>query len=268
MAMAPSCGARNTSAMEVMAIDKAWFQARLKALGKSQAGLARAMSIEPPQITRMLNGQRQIFGQDIPVIAAYLEMAPADLLSVLTEPAAVRPAPPPGPRPDGTRDVGRVFKGRDHNIVNTETTQVREYPSIRPEVQALHSGPKTLPVFGSGVCGTEGWTEMNGTINEYIHMPYNLAGVANAYGLYVFGTSMEPQFREGQIIHVHPHRPVRIGDPVIVQTADHAGLIKVLEKRDSRAWTFRQHKPNRAIEIPAANVLSVHRIVGWSDPDA
>ncbi len=126
-------------------------------------------------------------------------------------------------------------------------------------------GDKDLPVIGLGVCGQNGWTGMNGTTNEHIARPNNLGGVGGAYALYVFGTSMEPQFSEGQIIHVHPHRPITVGCPVVVGLADHSGLIKRFARRDQKKWVFEQLNPKQQLTLPATDVASVHRIVGWSE---
>lgn len=126
-------------------------------------------------------------------------------------------------------------------------------------------GNKDLPVIGLGVCGQDGWTGMNGAVNEHIARPGNLGGVGGAYALYVFGTSMEPQFSEGQIIHVHPHRPITAGCPVVVGLADHSGLIKRFARRDQKKWVFEQLNPKRQLILPATEVASVHRIVGWSE---
>ncbi len=56
-----------------------WVRRGLKKQGKSQAGLARALGVAQPQISRMLtlkDKPRRIQASEIPIIAAYLEMAP------------------------------------------------------------------------------------------------------------------------------------------------------------------------------------------------
>lgn len=130
----------------------------------------------------------------------------------------------------------------------------------------LSRGARDLPVVGSGVCGQDMWTDMNGQVNEFAPRPGNLEGVKGAYALYVFGSSMEPQFTEGQIVHVHPYRPITAGCAVVVQLTDDTGLIKRFTRRDSRKWVLEQLNPKRALELPASKVRAVHRVIGWSEP--
>lgn len=51
-----------------------WIRAGLKQPGKTQLGLARHLNIAHPQITQLLNGRRLLKLDEIPKIAAYLEL--------------------------------------------------------------------------------------------------------------------------------------------------------------------------------------------------
>lgn len=69
----------------------AWLKQGLSAPGKSQRGLARALSIDPACVTRMLQGQRRLRPEELAPAASYLGTDPPsgwanarrmDLLSV------------------------------------------------------------------------------------------------------------------------------------------------------------------------------------------
>ena len=53
-----------------------WIRKGLKKKGKSQVGLARAMNVAHPQITRLLAKNRELKVREIPIIADYLEELP------------------------------------------------------------------------------------------------------------------------------------------------------------------------------------------------
>lgn len=53
-----------------------WIRTGLSQAGKTQSGLARHLNIAHPQITQLLNGRRLLKVDEIPKIAAYLELAP------------------------------------------------------------------------------------------------------------------------------------------------------------------------------------------------
>lgn len=60
-------------------IDKAWFQARLKQLGKSQRGLARHLGVDPARITDILKGERRVSFDEAVEMADFLEVGLEDI---------------------------------------------------------------------------------------------------------------------------------------------------------------------------------------------
>jgi hypothetical protein len=50
-----------------------WIAKGLEKPGKNRSGLARALGINPSQITKMMDGKRRIQNDEIPIIAAYIE---------------------------------------------------------------------------------------------------------------------------------------------------------------------------------------------------
>ena len=70
-----------------------WILRGLKKPDKTQAGIARALSLNPSQISRLLKGKRQLKAAEVPKIERYLgEEAPKELrqLSTLSEPLAAQ----------------------------------------------------------------------------------------------------------------------------------------------------------------------------------
>jgi phage repressor protein C with HTH and peptisase S24 domain len=68
------------------------------------------------------------------------------------------------------------------------------------------------------------------------------------------------------MLHVHPHRPARAGDFVVVQLAnggdDTHGVVKRFVSRSDNALVVEQMNPSKKISYPADDVRAVHLIVG------
>jgi phage repressor protein C with HTH and peptisase S24 domain len=128
----------------------------------------------------------------------------------------------------------------------------------------------TLPILGTAEGGPDGLLAWNGDVIDHIARPPSLGGAKDAYALYVTGTSMEPRYRQGELIYVHPGRPAVPGAFVVVQfsrdgTPMPAALVKQFVRRDDKHLVLHQLNPAKDLKIPAAQILCVHRIVGTSE---
>jgi SOS-response transcriptional repressor LexA len=125
-----------------------------------------------------------------------------------------------------------------------------------------------IPVMGVGEGGGEGRSLWNGEIVDYVPRPPGLSGAPNGYATYVIGTSMEPRYHPGELIYVHPGKPVTAGAYVLVQLKPHAegeppfALIKRLAKKAGNRVALEQFNPPKQFEVPARDIVSIHRIVG------
>jgi phage repressor protein C with HTH and peptisase S24 domain len=117
-------------------------------------------------------------------------------------------------------------------------------------------------------CGPDGWSLWNGEVIEMTSRPPNLAGAAQAYAVYVVGDSMEPRYHSGELVYVHPGRPVDVGAYVLVQVKPaHDGdapraVVKRLLRRSATKVTLEQFNPRKTIELKTSDIISIHRVVG------
>lgn len=131
--------------------------------------------------------------------------------------------------------------------------------------------PRDVPVFGSARCGEDGLFELNGTALDYVRRPPRLAGIPDAYALYVDGESMAPWREHGDIVYVHPHQPARINDYVVVQLKTSKpgdmpeAYIKRLVRQTATELRLLQFNPRKEITIKASRIGSIHKIVDWSE---
>jgi transcriptional regulator with XRE-family HTH domain len=114
-----------------------------------------------------------------------------------------------------------------------------------PERAPRLLGGVDFPVHASAQ-GGPGEIIVDANPMEYMARPAPLAHVRGAYGVYVTGTSMEPEFRQGDIALVNPHLPVVSEEAYIFygeQPGSTRATIKWLRRATSDKWLVSQHNP-------------------------
>src|SRR5579863_4393274 len=121
-----------------------------------------------------------------------------------------------------------------------------------------------IPVMGVGEGGGDGKSLWNGEIVDYVPRPPALSGAPNGYATYVVGTSMEPRYHPGELIYVHPGKPVTPGAYVLVQLKAPAegepplALIKRLVKKTGQRYVLEQFNPQKQFDVPVKEVVAIH----------
>src|SRR5260370_23417011 len=78
---------------------------------------------------------------------------------------------------------------------------------------------------------------------------------------------MEPRYHPGELIFMHPGRPITAGCYVMVQLRAKAegepppALVKRLAKKTGIKYVLEQFNPPRTFDIQIAERVSIHRIV-------
>jgi phage repressor protein C with HTH and peptisase S24 domain len=89
-------------------------------------------------------------------------------------------------------------------------------------------------------------------------------GDPHAYALEISGDSMEPVFRDGDMVVVSPAAPIRRGDRVVVRTADGQVMAKQLARRSARRVELKSLNPEHPdYSFDLSDVNWIHRIV-WA----
>lgn len=275
-------------------MEHAWIGERLNDLpSKNKSGLAAWLGLDPARITELTKGSRRIQHNEVAQIAAYLEMDKRDVDLVITK-VRERPnegsvqiynellesgqiqAKPPGQFVSDQLEEMHLIDEMSQSGHNTSTklderSEAPEQPSLVPEIESLQKAAralpqvpnKVMPILGLAVGGENGWCyEMNGTINEYVEIPAELFNVQNPFGIYMVGESMEPRYYQGEILHIHPNRPVQLHDFVLVERHDGRAAVKHLVKRTSKEYTLRQYNPQKDFTMPVEEVHRMFVIVG------
>ncbi len=128
--------------------------------------------------------------------------------------------------------------------------------------QTLHSWPKDLKIVGHVKAGVDGVFLDQGEIHGMAYRPPALSGVKDAFAVYVHDDSMFPAFEPGYVAWVHPHRPVKPGDNVVVELKDGLALIKRLVRRTEKQVICQQWRPEKEVRYESAKVKRLYYVVG------
>jgi phage repressor protein C with HTH and peptisase S24 domain len=139
-----------------------------------------------------------------------------------------------------------------------------------PDFTALLLGSEraseAIPLIGLAKAGKGGFFDDAGfpVGGGWEQIAFPKVDDANAYALEITGDSMEPVYRDGDVIVVSPNAQVRRGDRVVVKTRDGEVLAKVLARQTARTVELASfnaaHPP---LTLPADAVAWMARIV-WA----
>lgn len=143
-------------------------------------------------------------------------------------------------------------------------------PGAVPLVPHRDDMPNDVPVRGTAAGShTKGSFSLYADIIDYVRRPPALAGARDVYALYVEGESMIPQYAPGEVIFVHPRKPVRIGDPVVVQVSyrdgEFEGTIGIYRRPHTDWIVIGKHNPVAEVQIKRGNETQVHRILTMNE---
>lgn len=123
-----------------------------------------------------------------------------------------------------------------------------------------------LPLIGFAQAGNEGYFDDAGypAGSGWDEILFPDSNDPHAYAIEISGDSMEPLYRDGDVVIVSPQANLRRGDRVILKTRDGEVLAKLLRRRTAQKVEL--HSLNPAHEdrsIPVENVEWIARIT-WA----
>jgi phage repressor protein C with HTH and peptisase S24 domain len=123
-----------------------------------------------------------------------------------------------------------------------------------------------IPVIGYAQAGREGYFDDAGypTGSGWDAVDFPNVGDPNAYALEVSGDSMEPVYRDGDVIVVSPSATIRRGDRVVVKTKDGEILAKQLLRRTADRIELVSFNPEHgSLELTQDDIDWMARII-WA----
>ena len=171
----------------------------------------------------------------------------------------------PGGRPrwPSTESLAKVFNttGASLDAFSALVSGARALPA-----RASAAVARRIPLIGLAQAGGEGYFDdggypVGGSWDE-VGLPE--IGDPHAYALEISGESMEPVFRDGDVVIVSPGAPIRRGDRVVARTTAGEVMAKQLARRSARRVELRSLNPAHPdYNFDLAEVAWIHRIV-WA----
>lgn len=141
--------------------------------------------------------------------------------------------------------------------------------------------PRDVPVYGTasgaivsvpgrGGKAIEGFTLDRSKVTEFVRRPPALAGAPDVYAIYVAGESMAPKIEPGELRFVHPQRPPRGGDMVLILVEPGAGqplqaFLKRYIGNTAGGISAEQLNPQAVVTFKADTVVGVHRVLTMNE---
>jgi len=125
---------------------------------------------------------------------------------------------------------------------------------------------RAVPLIGFAEAGAGGYFDDGGFPHGegWDEIAFPALNDEHAYALEISGQSMEPAYRDGDVIVVSPAAPIRRGDRVVVRTRNGEVMAKELKRRTAKSVELKslnsQH-PDRTLS--ATDVLWMARIL-WA----
>ena len=155
-------------------------------------------------------------------------------------------------------------------VLGATGASLEAFTALVSGARALSSGggtrsaSKRIPLIGMAQAGAEGFFDdggfpVGGAWDE-VSLPD--IGDPNAYALEISGSSMEPVYRDGDMVIVSPASPIRRGDRVVTRT--HAGevMAKQLARRSARRVELKSLNPlHPDFSFDLNEVAWIHRII-------
>jgi phage repressor protein C with HTH and peptisase S24 domain len=156
-------------------------------------------------------------------------------------------------------------------VLEATGASLEEFTALVTGARAITSGAsravsRRIPLIGFAQAGTEGYFDdagypVGGGWDE-ISLPEITD--PNAYGVEITGDSMEPVYRDGDLVIVSPAAPVRRGDRVVARTQSGEIMAKQLARRSARRMELRSLNPGYPDHVfELTDVAWVHRII-WA----
>jgi phage repressor protein C with HTH and peptisase S24 domain len=161
-------------------------------------------------------------------------------------------------------------------VLDATGASLESFSSLVSGARALASGmasgmgsrniSRRVPLIGLAQAGGDGYFDDGGFPVGGSWDEVSLPDISdpNAYALEISGESMEPVFRDGDLVIVSPSAPIRRGDRVVVRTMNGQVMAKQLARRSARRVELKSLNPEHIdYSFDLTEVNWMHRIV-WA----
>jgi phage repressor protein C with HTH and peptisase S24 domain len=137
---------------------------------------------------------------------------------------------------------------------------------LEAEAAGLRKAPQPIPLIGFTQAGAGGFFDDGGfpVGGGWDQIRFPRVDDDNAYALEVTGESMQPLYRDGDILIVSPNSAPRKGDRVVLRTTDGEVMAKILVRRTATTVELASFNPDHVnLVFPVERIDWMARIV-WA----
>ncbi|MDE2384148.1 MAG: helix-turn-helix transcriptional regulator [Alphaproteobacteria bacterium] len=123
-----------------------------------------------------------------------------------------------------------------NRVLDASGASIEEFLDLLTSRKGAAPRLKQIPLLGLAKAGKGGFFDDSGFPAGNGWEEIEVPGVtdAAAYALEITGDSMQPVYREGDIIVVSPSATIRKGDRVVVRTSDGQVMAKIMQRQTAR----------------------------------
>ncbi|MGD9637846.1 MAG: helix-turn-helix transcriptional regulator [Alphaproteobacteria bacterium] len=123
----------------------------------------------------------------------------------------------------------------------------------------------TIPLLGFAQAGNDGYFDESGYpygVDSWDGIEFPQVNDTNAYAIEVSGDSMEPAYREGDVLIVSPSETARRGDRVVVKTKEGEVMVKELKRQTAMKVELKSLNPEHSDrEFDARDIAWIARVL-------
>lgn len=218
-------------------IDVEWVRSRLSQTGKTQRELAAGVGLDPSAISRLLDGGRRLRADEIPKFRAFFEQTASHTTS-------------PSPLP-----------GRTTTAADAEVPWLPSKKQSRPGPRARERAADPIAVLGPLRRLRGGLFELGEIVTEYRARPPQLIGVPGAFALCIPDNGLEPRYSVGEVIYVHPHKPLLLHSWIVLRWQQPEGRLVIGRLIDMDEAKIRIEDLKHRQTFDRAEIAQIGRII-------
>lgn len=126
-------------------------------------------------------------------------------------------------------------------------------------------GPRDVPVHKTIEAGDGTDAVISSEISDLAERPPGIIGAVGVYAIFMKGDSMAPRYEHGEIVYVHPDRPMRNGSYVLAGYPDNRILLRQLVSRTEAVVILRRFNPQRDERHPPESFAFMHHVLSLNE---
>jgi hypothetical protein len=268
----------------------AWLGEQLAHHRLPQSSVARAIGVDPSSLSRGLRGSRSMRRDEFLAVVGVLE----GLLDLADNPfaRAAWDARLPASEISALSGIGvprviAILRGRGDPPTAEEAERLAaafddagegaSFPPVLPQgnggnppVRGQLRDPSVLdgriPILPAAVALGDGYLKVRRIVAEIRDVPPPLAGVPDAFGIFVGEDGLAPRWYGGEVLFLHPGKPLLEGRWAMCDIADGRSVIGMATKVDRDEVRLAPPGAADALTLPAGEVRRISVVVGaWSE---